>query len=500
MPDINLGGAIGRSLSLKQPALLRSQALVDGAWVDARSGRRFDVVDPATREVIARMPDMGREDTHLAILAAERAGADWQKRTARERGALLRRWFDLVVAHQDDLALIMTAEQGKPLAEARGEVSFAASFIDWYAEEGKRTYGDVIPTYNRDRRILVLKQPVGVVAAITPWNFPSAMVTRKCAPALAAGCTVVLKPAEDTPLSALALAELAQQAGIPAGVLNVVTTGPQLVAEVGDELCRHPVVRKISFTGSTAVGKRLMEQAAVTMKKVGLELGGSAPFIVFDDADLDVAVAAAISSKFRASGQTCTCSNRFFVQSTIYDAFAGKFAEAVARLQVAPGSEPGSTIGPLINAQALEKVNAHVEDAQRRGARVLAGGRRHALGGTFYEPTILLDVTTDMLVCREETFGPVAPLVRFDSEADAVRMANDTQYGLAGYFFTRDLARAWRVAEALDCGSVAINEGSFASEIVPVGGFKESGIGREGSRYGIEGYLEIKQVCVGGLA
>jgi succinate-semialdehyde dehydrogenase/glutarate-semialdehyde dehydrogenase len=499
MPDTNLSNLGTRNLSLKQPGLLRTQALVDGRWVDARSGRCFDVVDPATREVVARVPDMGREEVQQAIAAAERAGPAWRDRTARERGGLLRRWFDLVVAHQDDLAAIMTAEQGKPLAEARGEILFAASFIDWFAEEGKRTYGDVIPTYSRDRRIIVLKQPIGVVAAITPWNFPSGMVTRKCAPALAAGCTVVLKPAEDTPLSALALAELAQQAGIPAGVINVVTTGRQRVAEVGDELCRNPAVRKISFTGSTSVGKQLMRQAADTMKKVGLELGGSAPFIVFDDADLDVAVAAAVNSKFRASGQTCTCSNRFFVQAAVYDAFARKFVQAVEKLRVAPGIEPGSTIGPLINEQALEKVDAHVGDAQRHGARLLLGGRRHALGGTFYEPTVLADVTTDMLVCREETFGPVAPLVRFESEQDAIRMANDTRYGLAGYFFTRDLARAWRVAEALECGSVAINEGSFASEIVPVGGFKESGIGREGSRYGIEGYLEIKQVCMGGL-
>ena len=498
MPDISSTNA--RAIALAMPQLLRSQALIGGAWVDAGSGRRFDVVDPATREVIARIPDMAREDVQRAVAAAERAGADWRLRTAKERGTLLRRWFDLVVAHQDDLAAIMTAEQGKPRAEARGEVLFGASCIDWYAEEGKRTYGDVIPTYSRDRRIVVLKQPVGVVAAITPWNFPSAMVTRKCAPALAAGCTVVLKPAEDTPLSALALAELAQQAGIPPGVLNVVTTGRGGVAEVGDELCRNAAVAKISFTGSTAVGKRLMQQAAATMKKVGLELGGSAPFIVFDDADLDVAVTAAVASKFRASGQTCTCSNRFFIQAGVYDLFARLFVQAVERLRVAPGTEAGSTIGPLINEQALEKVHAHVEDAQRRGARLLAGGRRHALGGTFYEPTVLADATTDMLVCREETFGPVAPLVRFESEGDAVRLANDTRYGLAGYFFTRDLARAWRVAEALECGSVAINEGSFASEIVPVGGFKESGIGREGSRYGIEGYLEIKQVCIGGLA
>lgn len=488
-----------RGVPLKEPRLLRTQALVDGGWVDAQGGARFAVVDPATREVVARVPDMGREDVRRAIAAAERAGASWRDRIAKERGILLRRWFDLVVAHQDDLAAIMTAEQGKPLAEARGEVQFAASFIDWFAEEGKRVYGDVIPTYSSDRRIIVLKQPIGVVAAITPWNFPSAMVTRKCAPALAAGCTVVLKPAEDTPLSALALAALAQQAGIPSGVINVVTVGPQHVADVGDELCSNLAVAKISFTGSTSVGKRLMQQASATMKKVGLELGGSAPFIVFDDADLDVAVTAAVNAKFRASGQTCTCANRFFVQASVYDAFARRFVQAVEKLCVAPGTEAGSAIGPLINAQALEKVSAHVEDAQRRGARVLTGGRRHALGATFYEPTVLADVTTDMLVCREETFGPVAPLVKFDGEAEAVRMANDTRYGLAGYFFTRDLARAWRVAEELECGSVAINEGSFASEIVPVGGFKESGIGREGSRYGIEGYLEIKQVCIGGL-
>lgn len=498
MPDSVAGDV--RRIALKEVRLMRTQGLIDGVWTNGRSGRQFDVLDPVTREVIARVPDMDCYDVQEAILAAERAGAHWRGRTSKERGAVMRRWFELVVAHQDDLAAIMTAEQGKPLAEARGEILFAASFIDWYAEEGKRTYGDVIPTYSRDRRIVVLKQPVGVVAAITPWNFPSGMVARKCAPALAAGCTVVLKPAEDTPLSALALAELAQQAGLPPGVLNVVTTSRQHVVEVGDELCRNPTIRKISFTGSTSVGKHLMQQAAHTMKKIGLELGGSAPFIVFEDADLDVAVTAAVNSKFRASGQTCTCSNRFFVQSKVYEEFARKFVRAVEKLRVAPGTEPGSTIGPLINTQALDKVSTHVEDARRHGARLLLGGRPHALGGTFYEPTVLADVNTDMLVCREETFGPVAPLVRFDNEADAIRMANDTRYGLAGYFFTRDLARAWRVAEALDCGSVAINEGSFSSEIVPVGGFKESGIGREGSRYGIESYLEIKQVCIGGLS
>lgn len=486
-------------MQLKDAKLFRQQAYVDGAWVDADNGQTIKVNNPATGEIIGSVPKMGAAETRRAIEAADKALPAWRALTAKERANKLRRWFDLMIENQDDLARLMTIEQGKPLAEAKGEVLFAASFIDWYAEEGKRTYGEVVPTYNNDRRIVVLKQPIGVVAAITPWNFPSGMVTRKCAPALAAGCTVVLKPAEDTPLSALALAELAQQAGLPPGVLNVVTTGPDLVAEVGDELCQNPTVKKISFTGSTAVGKHLMREAASTMKKVGLELGGSAPFIVFDDADLDIAVAAAVNSKFRATGQTCTCSNRFFVQASVYEVFARKFVQAVKQLCVAPGNEPGSTIGPLINRQALEKVDAHVEDAQRLGARLLVGGRRHALGGTFYEPTVLADVTTDMLVCREETFGPVAPLVRFENEADAIRMANDTRYGLAGYFFTRDLARAWRVAEALDCGSVAINEGSFSSETVPVGGFKESGIGREGGHHGIEGYLEIKQVCIGGL-
>ncbi|TWT10564.1 NAD-dependent succinate-semialdehyde dehydrogenase [Reyranella sp. CPCC 100927] len=498
MPDSTIATVAPAPL-LKHAALLRQQAFIGGAWVDATTQRRFAVVDPATGNPVAHVPDMGRADVVRAIAAADAALPAWRGKTAKERGVILRRWFDLIVAHQDDLAAIMTAEQGKPLPEARGEVLFGASFIDWFAEEAKRAYGDVIPTYSNDRRILVLKQPVGVVAAITPWNFPSAMVTRKCGPALAAGCTLVLKPAEDTPLSALALAALVQEAGLPPGVLNVITSSAAGAPEVGGELCSNPVVRKLSFTGSTEVGKLLMRQAAGTMKKLSLELGGSAPFIVFADADLDRAVMAAMASKFRASGQTCTCSNRFFIQDDVYDAFADKFVRAVEALRVAPGTVDGSAIGPLINADAVAKVDAHVVDARKRGARILTGGRRHALGGGFYEPTVLADATTEMLVCREETFGPVAPLVRFKTEADAIRLANDTRYGLAGYFFTRDLARAWRVAEALEFGSVAINEGSFASEIVPVGGFKESGVGREGSKYGIADYLEIKQVCVGGL-
>jgi succinate-semialdehyde dehydrogenase/glutarate-semialdehyde dehydrogenase len=485
------------AIDLDDPGLLRPKALIDGAWCDGDAGRFFDVVDPATGDVIASLPDMDAADARRAVDAAYAAWPAWRDRTAKDRGVILRRWYDLIHAHKEDLARIMTAEQGKPLAEARGEVLFGAAFVDWYAEEAKRVYGDVIPTYSQDRRIVVLKQPIGVVAAITPWNFPSAMVTRKCAPALAAGCTLVLKPAEDTPLSCTALAVLGERAGFPPGVINVVTASAANAPKVGGELTANPLVRKLSFTGSTEVGKILMRQCADTIKKISLELGGSAPLIVFDDADIDLAVQGAMNSKFRASGQTCTCANRVFVQDAVYETFMAKLCAAVASLKVGRGTEPDVTIGPLINEQAVQKVLQHVEDARSQGSTVALGGSRHALGGSYFEPTVLGDVTRKMLVSQEETFGPVLPLQRFRDEAQVIELANDTRFGLAAYFFTNNLARAWRVAEALEFGSVAINEGSFSSEVVPVGGFKESGVGREGSYYGIEDYYEIKQVCFG---
>ncbi|WP_029008121.1 NADP-dependent succinate-semialdehyde dehydrogenase [Azospirillum halopraeferens] len=484
-------------LGLRDPGLLRFRAYVDGQWVDADGGGTIPVTDPADGTVIATVPDMGAAETRRAIAAAERAWPDWRARTAKERAAVLRRWHDLMMANQEDLARIMTAEQGKPLAEARGEIAYAASFLEWFAEEGKRVYGDTIPTHKAGTRILVLKEPIGVTAAITPWNFPAAMITRKAGPALAAGCPMVIKPATATPLSAFAMAELAERAGVPAGILSVLTGSARAI---GGEMTANPAVRKLSFTGSTEIGKQLMAQCAGTVKKMSLELGGNAPFIVFDDADLDAAVVGAMASKYRNTGQTCVCANRLLVQAGVYDAFAAKLAGAVAALKVGPGlTTDGAQQGPLIDAAAVEKVEEHIRDALDKGARVVTGGKRHALGGTFFEPTVLADVTTAMKVAREETFGPVAPLFRFETEEEAVRMANDTEFGLAAYFYARDLGRVWRVAERLEYGIVGINEGIISTEVAPFGGVKESGIGREGSRYGIDEFLEIKYLCMGGI-
>ena len=484
-------------VALKDSALLRAQSYVDGAWRDAASGKRFVVADPATGATIAEVADGDASDAAAAIAAAAKALPGWRARTAKDRAGLMRRWFELIMANQEDLAQLMTAEQGKPLAETRGEVAYGAAFIEWFAEEGKRVYGDVIPTFAPGKRVLVFREPVGVVAAITPWNFPNAMITRKCAPALAAGCTFVVKPAAETPLSATALAELADQAGIPPGVFNVVTSSQ--AREVGKELTQNPLVRKFSFTGSTEVGKILMAQCATTVKKVSLELGGNAPFIVFDDADLDAAADGAMVSKYRNMGQTCVCANRILVQDGVHDAFANKLAERAAKLVVGNGSEAGVTQGPLINDEAVEKVERLLGEATAHGAKVVTGGHRHALGGTFFEPTIVADVTPAMEIAREEIFGPVATLFRFKDEAEAIRMANDTPYGLAAYFYTRDLGRAFRVAEALEYGIVGLNEGIISTETAPFGGVKESGVGREGSKYGIEDYLETKYVLVGGL-
>jgi succinate-semialdehyde dehydrogenase/glutarate-semialdehyde dehydrogenase len=452
--------------------------------------------DPADGSVVGEVPVMGAAETRQAIEAAARALPAWAKRTAKDRAAVLRRFAELMTANTDDLAVIMTREQGKPLAEAKGEIAYAASFLEWFAEEGKRVYGELIPTFRADARLMVLRQPVGVAAAITPWNFPAAMITRKLGPALAAGCTFVCKPAPQTPFSALALAELAARAGLPAGVFNVVTGDAEAI---GGELTSNPLVRKLSFTGSTAVGKKLIAQCAGTVKKVSMELGGNAPFIVFDDADLDAAVQGAMASKYRNTGQTCVCANRFFVQSGVYEAFAAKLVAAVSTLRVGAGLSGPTEQGPLIDARALAKVESHVADALGKGARIAAGGKRHALGGNFYEPTVLLDVVPGMRIAREETFGPVAPLFRFDTEEEVVRMANDTESGLAAYFYTRDLARSWRVQEALEYGIVGVNTGLFSTEVAPFGGVKESGLGREGSRHGIEEYTEMKYVCVGGL-
>ncbi len=484
-------------LSLKDPKLFRDQCYVDGAWTGAPGGGTFAVTNPASGATIARVPDLGAAEARRAIESSHAAWAAWRAKTAKERGAIMRKWFDLIMANQEDLAQILTAEQGKPLAEARGEIAYGASFIEWYAEEGKRIYGDVIPQHQGDKRLLVIKQPVGVTAAITPWNFPIAMVTRKVAPALAAGCTVVLKPAEQTPLSALALAELAERAGFPKGVLNIITTNDPVA--VGGELTSNPLVRKITFTGSTEVGRILMRQAADQIKKVSFELGGNAPLIVFDDADLDAAVEGAIASKYRNAGQTCVCANRIYVQDGIYDAFAQKIAEKVGAFKVGPGTENGVVIGPLIDEQGLQKVEAHVKDALAKGARVLTGGKRHELGGLFFQPTVLAGVTGDMRLAGEETFGPVAPLFRFKTEEEAVRLANASEFGLAAYFFSRDVGRVFRVSEALEAGIVSVNTGIFSQEVAPFGGVKQSGIGREGSKYGIEPFLEIKFICLGGI-
>jgi len=484
-------------MQLRDPDLFRQQAFTAGVWVSADSGASVAILNPATGEPLAAVPDMGAAETRRAIDAASAAWPAWRGLTARQRGAILRAWFELIVAHADDLALLMTSEQGKPLAEARGEALYAASFVEWFAEEAKRCYGDVIPQTIANQRLLVLKQPVGVCAAITPWNFPCAMITRKVAPALAAGCTVVVKPAEQTPLTALALARLAERAGFPAGVFNLVTGSAASAPLIGGELTSNPVVRKLSFTGSTEVGRLLMAQCAPTLKKISLELGGNAPFIVFDDADVDAAVAGAMASKYRNAGQTCVCANRLLVQDGVYEEFAGKLAAKVGELKVGVGTEAGVNQGPLIDAQALAKVEAHIADAVALGARVLTGGKRHAKGGTFFEPTVLADVTPAMRCAREETFGPVAPLFRFRDEAEAVALANATEYGLAGYFYARDLGRVWRVAEALEYGMVGVNVGLVANEVAPFGGVKQSGIGREGSKYGIEEYLETKYVCMG---
>lgn len=482
-------------ITLQHPGLLRKEAFIDGKWVGAADGATFSVNNPANGELLAEAPDMDAVDTRAAIAAAHRAFPAWRAATAATRAGLLRRWYDLLMAHADDLALLLTLEQGKPLAEAKGEITYGASFIEWFAEEARRVYGDVIPGHAADKRILVVKQPIGVVAAIAPWNFPNAMIARKVAPALAAGCTVVIKPAEATPLSALAMAVLAQEAGFPEGVLNIVTTNRP--ALVGAELTANPLVRKLSFTGSTAVGKLLMQQCAGTVKRLSLELGGNAPFIVFDDADIEAAVEGAIASKYRNAGQTCVCANRILVQRGVYEDFAQRLSEAVKLQRVGQGTEPGATIGPLINTKALEKVEALVADAVSKGARIMTGGRRHELGGTFYEPTILCDVRPDMSLSQQEIFGPVAPLFVFDTEEEAIAMANDTPYGLAAYFYGRDVSRIWRVAEALEYGMVGINTGLISTAVAPFGGMKESGFGREGSYYGMEEFLEVKYLCMG---
>jgi succinate-semialdehyde dehydrogenase/glutarate-semialdehyde dehydrogenase len=480
-------------LRLADPGLFREQNYLAGEWIDGDGGRTVEVTNPATGAVLGTVPSVGAEETRRAIAAANAAWPAWRARTAKERAAILRRWFDLMLANQDDLAKIMTAEQGKPLAESKGEIAYAASFIEWFAEEGKRVYGDTIPQHQADKRIVVLREPIGVCAAITPWNFPAAMITRKVGPALAAGCPIVVKPASATPYSALALAVLAERAGVPKGVFSVVTGSAKAI---GGEMTANPVVRKVSFTGSTGIGKVLLAQCAQTVKKTSMELGGNAPFIVFDDADLDAAAEGAIASKYRNAGQTCVCANRLLVQDGVYDAFAARLAERVAKLKVGNGMEAGVTTGPLIDPAAVAKVEEHIADAVARGARVVTGGKRHALGGLFFEPTILADVTPAMKVAREETFGPVAPLFRFRDEAEALRMANDTEFGLAAYFYARDLGRVWRVSEGLEYGMVGINTGLISTEVAPFGGVKESGLGREGSKYGIEDYLEVKYLCM----
>ncbi|HTS94078.1 MAG TPA: NADP-dependent succinate-semialdehyde dehydrogenase [Stellaceae bacterium] len=483
-------------MQLKDPKLFRQQCYVNGEWVDADKRGTISVNNPADNSTLGTVPKMGAAETRRAIEAAERALPAWSAKTAKERAVILRRLFDLMMANQEDLAQLMTAEQGKPLTEARGEIAYAASFIEWFGEEGKRTYGDTIPAHGTDKRIVVLKQPIGVCCAITPWNFPAAMITRKAGPALAAGCTMVLKPASQTPFSALALCELAERAGVPKGVLSCVTGS---ATEIGGEMTSNPIVRKLSFTGSTEIGKVLMAQCAGTVKKLSLELGGNAPFIVFDDADIDMAVKGAIASKYRNAGQTCVCANRILVQDGVYDAFAKKLSGAVSAMKVGYGTETGTVIGPLIDMKAVEKVEEHVHDAVAKGAKIVVGGKRHSLGGTFYEPTVLTDVNTQMKVTREETFGPVAPLFRFSSDRQAIEMANDTVFGLAAYFYSRDIGRCWRVSEALEYGIVGVNEGIISTEIAPFGGVKESGIGREGSKYGIEEYLEVKYLCMGGI-
>ncbi|HJV84082.1 MAG TPA: NADP-dependent succinate-semialdehyde dehydrogenase [Noviherbaspirillum sp.] len=483
-------------LQLKDPSLLRQQAYINGKWCDADSGKSFPVTNPATGETIGSVPDMGADETRRAIAAANEAWRGWRAKTAKERSAILRKWNDLMLANADDLAMIMTVEQGKPLTEARGEIAYAASFIEWFAEEAKRVSGDTLQSPWADRRLVVTKEPIGVCAAITPWNFPAAMITRKVGPALAAGCPIIVKPAEGTPFSALAMAVLAERAGVPAGVFSVVTGDARAI---GGEMTANPIVRKLSFTGSTEVGRLLMQQSAPTIKKLSLELGGNAPFIVFDDADLDAAVEGAIVSKYRNAGQTCVCANRLYVQDGVYDAFAEKLVSAVRKLKVGNGLEPGVTQGPLIDGDAVAKVEQHIADAVEKGGRILTGGRRHALGHTFFEPTVIADVTPAMKVAKEETFGPLAPLFRFKTDAEAIAMANDTEFGLAAYFYARDVGRVWRVAEALESGMVGINTGLISNEVAPFGGVKQSGLGREGSKYGMDDYLVIKYLCLGGI-
>ena len=483
-------------LSLSDPGLLKSQAYIDGQWVDADSGATIDVTNPANGALVSTVPKLGVAETARAVAAAAAAMPEWARKPAKARANILRKWFDLMMQHQEDLAIIMTAEQGKVLAESRGEIAYGAAFVEWFGEQAKRIDGDVIPGPSPDRRIVCIKQPVGVVAAITPWNFPNAMIARKAAPALAAGCTIVIKPASETPLSAFAMAELAARAGVPAGVINVITGG---AAEIGGELTSNPLVRKLTFTGSTPVGKMLEAACAATMKKTSMELGGNAPFIVFDDADLDAALQGAMASKYRNAGQTCVCSNRLFVQDGVYDAFVEKLVAATAALTVGDGMQDGITIGPLVNTRAVNDVDKLVQASIAAGATVALGGGPHALGGCFYQPTVLTGVTPDMAVFRNEIFGPVAPVVRFSTEAEVIAMANDTEFGLASYFYTRDIGRVWRVAEALEYGIVGINEGMISNEMAPFGGVKESGSGREGSKYGIEDYVEVKYMLMGGL-
>ncbi len=482
---------------LKDPSLFKQAALVGGAWIEAGSGPSIAVRNPATGDIIGKLPKLGAAETRTAIAAAQIAQRDWAARTAKERSGVLRRWFELMMENQDDLGRILTSEQGKPLAEAKGEIAYGASFIEWFAEEARRVYGDIVPGHQRDKRILIMKQPIGVVAAITPWNFPNAMITRKAGPALAAGCAMVLKPASQTPFSAIALAVLAERAGLPSGLFSVLTGS---AAEIGAEMTANPVVRKVTFTGSTEIGSQLMVQSAPTVKKLALELGGNAPFIVFDDADLDAAVEGALIAKFRNNGQTCVCANRLYVQAKVYDAFAEKLSAAVAKLKTGNGFDDGVALGPLIDANAVAKVEEHIADAVGKGAKITLGGKRHALGGTFFEATVLTGVTKDMAVAREETFGPVAPLFKFVDEADVIAMANDTEFGLASYFYANDLSRVWRVAEALEYGMVGVNTGLISTAEAPFGGIKSSGLGREGSKYGIEEFCEIKYVCLGGIS
>ncbi|MEQ8389675.1 MAG: NAD-dependent succinate-semialdehyde dehydrogenase [Thalassospira sp.] len=483
-------------VSLKDPSLFTQQAYVGGEWVDAPDGKTEQVTNPATGDVIGTVPVLGRDAVAHAIALAERAQKLWKKRTAKERSVILMKWYDLMMENQDDLGALMTAEQGKPLAEAKGEIAYASSFLQWFAEEGKRVYGDVIPTFAEGRRVMVLKEPVGVCAAITPWNFPTAMITRKAAPALAVGCAMVVKPAMETPFSALAMAVLAERAGLPKGLLSIVTGD---AVEIGAEMTQNPTVRKLTFTGSTPVGRLLMRQCADTVKKISLELGGNAPFIVCEDADIDAAVEGAIASKYRNAGQTCVCANRLFIHDKVYDEFAEKYAAKVSAMTVGDGFDEGVVIGPLINEKAVEKVEKQIADAVSKGGRILTGGKRHEKGNSFFQPTVIADANRDMIVFREETFGPMAPLIRFHSDDEVLEMANDSEFGLASYFYSRDISRIWKLAEGLESGLVGVNVGVMATEVAPFGGFKQSGVGREGSKYGIEDYLEVKYVCIGGV-